>query len=104
MKEAELLGIEYRCKQADAGDVGAWPTQACDQTSPDRIGRANEDDRDFGSRGLRRFRRISAAAGEDHSDLTIDQITRQLWQPVIMAFRPTVFDRHVLAFHIAGFL
>ena len=54
--------------------------------------------------GLRRFRRISAAAGEDHSDLTIDQITRQLWQPVIMAFRPTVFDRHVLAFHIAGFL
>src|SRR5215470_18256213 len=33
----------------------------------------------------------------------VNQIGRQLWQAIISAFRPAVFDRHVLALDVAGF-
>ena len=44
------------------------------------------------------------ASGHDHSDLPPDQIGRQRRQSVVLTFRPTVFDRHILAFDIARFL
>src|ERR1700686_5128599 len=42
------------------------------------------------------------AAGDDHSDLTLGQVGCQRRQPINLTFRPTVFDRHVPPFDIAG--
>ena len=36
-------------------------------------------------------------------DLAADEIGRQCGQPIIVAFRQAVFDRHVLSLDIAGF-
>ena len=38
----------------------------------------------------------------DHVDLAADQIGGQCGQPIIVALRPAVFDRHVLSLDVAG--
>ena len=47
----------------------------------------------------------SAAASQrnDHRDPTANQFGRDRRQSIILAFRPAVFDRHVLALDITGF-
>ena len=42
-----------------------------------------------------------AAARDDHGHLTADQIGGQRRQSIVLTLRPTIFDRHVLAFDIA---
>ena len=44
------------------------------------------------------------AARNQHRHLTANQIGRQLRQPVVLAGRPTVFDRHILTRNKAGFV
>ena len=44
-----------------------------------------------------------AATCDNHCYLTLDQISRQSCQPVVLTFRKAIFDRYVLAFDIAGF-
>src|SRR5262245_36470780 len=44
------------------------------------------------------------AAGGDDSDLPANQVGRQLWKPVILALRPAVDDRHILALNVADLL
>jgi hypothetical protein len=39
----------------------------------------------------------------NHVDLAADEIGSQCGQPIIVALRPPVLDRHVLAFGVAGF-
>ena len=41
---------------------------------------------------------------DDHGHLATNQIGRQRWQPIVLALRPAIFDRHVLALDIAGFV
>jgi hypothetical protein len=41
---------------------------------------------------------------DDHGDLSANQFTRQLRQPVDLTLGPAEFDRHVLALSIAGVL
>jgi hypothetical protein len=38
----------------------------------------------------------------DHRHLTANNISRQLWQSVSLAFRPTVLDHEILTLDIAG--
>ena len=40
---------------------------------------------------------------DDHAHPATDQIGRQLRQPIITAFRPAVFDRHILTLDVAFF-
>ncbi|MGB7100061.1 MAG: hypothetical protein WBD95_15020 [Xanthobacteraceae bacterium] len=42
------------------------------------------------------------AARDDHGDLTSNQVGCQRRQPINLTLRPTVFDRHVPPFDIAG--
>src|SRR5262249_607798 len=55
-----------------------------------------------------RTRRLSRECGggggrrSDHAHPTANQIGRQLWQSIEAAFCPAIFDRHVLAFDVAG--
>ena len=74
-------------------------------TSPscDRVDRYLEDDRNRRGRRLCRQRRRSAAGRGNHGHLTANQIGRQRRQSIVLAVRPAIFDRDVLALDIAGF-
>src|SRR5262249_19798852 len=54
----------------------------------------------------RRLRRqcCGGAGGYNHSYAAADEIGSKRRQPIILIFRPPVFNRHVLALDIAGFL
>ena len=63
-----------------------------------------EDDRDRRGCGLGSQCRCGTSARGNHEDLSTNQISRQLGQPMVLALRPTVHDYHVLAFDIASVL
>jgi len=85
----------------DAGDVAAGPIEAGDEAQPDGVGAGGEDNGNCRGRRLGREHDWSASARDDHAHLPPDQIGRQCRQSVVLTFRPTVFDRHILAFDIA---
>src|SRR5262249_20856326 len=68
----------------------------------DRIAPVREHDWNGCSCRLRRQRRGRATNRGDHGHLPLHQIGRQSRQSIIATFRPTVIDRDVLAFEIAG--
>ena len=39
----------------------------------------------------------------DDVHLTTNEVSRQLWQSIILIFRPAVFDRDVSTFNVASF-
>jgi hypothetical protein len=41
--------------------------------------------------------------GSDHGDIAADEIGRQLRQPIIATLGPTIFDRDIPSFVVAGF-
>jgi hypothetical protein len=86
----------------DAGDVAAGPIEAVDEAQPDGVGAGGEDNGNCRGRRLGREHDWSASARDDHAHLPPDQIGRQCRQLVVLTFRPTVFDRHILAFDIAA--
>ena len=48
--------------------------------------------------------RRNGAAGHDHVDPMVHQFGCKGRQPIVMTLRPTVQDRHILTFNVAGFL
>src|SRR5258708_39631830 len=86
-----------------AGGVAAWPTQAVDQSNPDRVGGGGKYNRNRWGRRLGGQRRRSARRGH-HGHSTINQIGCQHPQSVILAVCPAILDCHVLAFDVAGFV
>ena len=87
------------------GDVAARPIEAGDETQPDRIVA------DWRRRsGIVAVAALAASAAgvaadrDDHGHLAADQIGRQRRQSIVLTLRPAVFDRHVLALDIAGFV
>ena len=85
-----------------ARDVAARPVKAGDEAELDRVAARFEDDRNGRGRCLCRKRRRSAGRG-NHGHLTTNQIGRHRRQPIILALRPAVFDRHVVAINVTGF-
>src|SRR6267378_1258604 len=87
-----------------AGQVAAGPVEAGDKPNLDRVDRYREDDRNGRSRRLCRKCRRSTAGRRNHSHLTVNQVGRQCRQSIILAVRPAIFDRHVLALDISCIL
>src|SRR5215469_15694231 len=82
-------------------EVAAWPSEALNEPELDRVVAGVRDDRN--GRGRRLCgERSRAAAGDDHIDMTINKIGRQLRQAIIMPLRKKVFDGHVLAIYEAA--
>jgi hypothetical protein len=75
-------------------------------TRPDLTGIAAGAENNGNGRGRRLYRELgrSASAYEDYAYLLADQIGRQFRQSFVLTFTPTVFDRNILAFDIAGLL
>jgi hypothetical protein len=102
MQKPELLRRQRAGNQVHAGQVAARTAEAGDQAGLDRLDAGVEDNWNRGRRSLRRQRR-RAVAGDKHGDLPASQFRRQRWQAIVFTLGPTVFDRDVLAFDIAGF-
>ena len=102
-QQLEPLGRQLGRYDADAGEVAARPGEAGDQARA-RPGRRHRRRRSGSSRS-----RFSPPAPQgcrrvdDHVDLAADEIGGQCGQPIIVALRPAVFDRHVLSLDVAGF-
>ena len=101
-QQLELLGRQFDGEGAEAREVAARPGDTGDQAVPDRVVDAGENDRDRRGRVLRRAC-CRDGARRDHVDLAADEVGSQCRQPIIVAFRKAVFDRHVLSLDIAGF-
>jgi hypothetical protein len=74
--------------------------EARHQAELDRITGHAECDRDSRGRGLGRKCRGGGARRGDHTHSTANEIGRQLRQAIVSAFRPAIFDRHVLAYDV----
>ena len=86
--------------KTDAGDIAARPARLATRPSPTGSAACGEDDRNGRGRGLGASAAMPVAA--DHGDRRSHQFGRQRRQPIVLAVRPAVFDRHVLAVDIAG--
>src|SRR4029450_3815384 len=79
------------------------PAEARDETALYRVRAAGKDNRD-GRGGLLYSQRGDVAAGNDDGDLTAHQIGRKRCKLVVAPMGPAVFDRDILALHVACFL
>ena len=97
------FGTELTLKTADARDVAARPVEAGNETKFDRVAA------DVKTIGIVAVAALAASAAggadrDDHGHLAANQIGRQRRQPIVLTFRPAVFDRYIAALDIAGFI
>ena len=99
----ELLGRQIDPEKAHPGDVPARPVEARHDACPDWVPAIDEDDGNGRRRRLGRKCR-GVGVGNDHRDPAANQIGRQRGQSIILFLRPAVFDHHVPALDVAGFV
>lgn len=83
-------------------EVSARPVRAGDKANLYRVSASFENNRDGRCRRLCRKRSRRTGCG-NYRDLTFHQVGRQRSQPVILAIRPTLFNRYVAAHKITSF-
>src|SRR6516165_5979508 len=86
-----------------AGEVRAGPVEADDKTQCDRVTAGGKNDRYGRGRCLRR-QSCGGGVGYDHRYAAANEIGCERRQPIGLHLRPAVFDRHIMALDIAGFL
>jgi hypothetical protein len=103
VQQLHSLRFQLRAQSGHAGEVAARSIQTGDKPDLHWITAGGENDRDRCGRGLCRDCPEHITGGGNHGNLSTDQVGRQCWQPVVLLLRPTIFDRNVAAFDIAGF-
>src|SRR5262249_42845029 len=103
MQEPEPLGHRLLDEKIDACHVAAGSREAADKAKPNRVLADGEHDR---NPRCRRFGRLRGrgAGRVDHGDLSADQIGQQRRQAIILALKPVILHRHILALDVAGFV
>jgi len=86
-----------------ASDIAAWPCEAGDEANLHRVRADANDDRNCLCRCFGRESRGGGPQHYDDSHFATDQLGRQPRQSVVLAVRPPVFRRHVLALDVADF-
>src|SRR5262249_6956577 len=104
MQQFQSLCYQLVNEKIDTRRVAAGPRESGDETKPDRVFANGKDDGDRFSCCLGRQRRSNASSRGDHSDPAANQLAGQRWQPIVLTFRPPVFDRYVFALDMAGLL
>jgi hypothetical protein len=102
--EGENVAVEYlRRSSAAVATIAAGSIEAGDQPKHHWIAAYHEDN--WNSRGCRLggANRWSASSGDYYGNLSINQIGRQRWKPIVLTIRIAVFNRHVPAFGITSF-
>src|SRR5262249_4889865 len=91
--------FEVRCDpplRLPAGRPGGGNRPGCEGRPRHRKDEGSVGGRRFGPPGGR-----SPAARHNHGHLTVNQFGRKLWQSIVLAFRPAIFNLQVLALDIA---
>ncbi len=93
--EPLLPGIDV--ERDHAGEITARPIEARDESGFNRVDAAVKDDGNRPGRSLRRHRCGISSDRRDHGHVTANEIGGQLWQPLVLVFRPAIFDGDVTA-------
>ena len=93
-----------RERTIETRQIAAWPSDASDETEPDRVFGDAEDDGDCRCRGLGSERSSGTCGRSNHGDLSANEFGRQDGQVVVATLGPAIFDRHILALNKAGLL
>src|SRR5262249_30132077 len=102
-QKLETFRAKRRHKRMDASRVPARPIEAIDEPIPDRIAPARENERDGVGQPPNCPERLGSACGHDQFHAASDQINCQCRQPVVLAFRPAIFDPQIAADEKASF-
>src|SRR5262245_34229886 len=102
MQQLQPLRRDLIAQGSNAGQIAAGPAQAGNQPKCDRIGPGHKYDRNGCRRRLRRSRARNAAERRNDVDLPASPFGGQPRQSIVVALRPPIFNRQVLAFDIAG--
>ena len=96
MQQADPLGFDLRRHDIDARDVSPRPIVTLNEAGLYGIARGKDD---RGCRGCRLCRqsRGFAADGREDAHRLVDQIRGESRQPLLIAARPAVLDRQILA-------
>src|SRR5215211_4557692 len=95
LQQPEPFCLQGRRKEAYAGHVAAWSIEALDQSEPQRIAAIGKHHRNVCTHRFCCECRIDAAARGEHGHFTAYEVRDQSRQPIVMAFRITVFDQDV---------
>src|SRR5205809_39056 len=88
-------------ENSNPGCVASRVAEGVDQSEPGRIRAHGEHDGNLPRSGLRRARRGDITGRRDDCDVAAHQLRCQRRQLIVIALRPAVFDRHILAVDIA---
>src|SRR5262249_39336106 len=102
--EAQPLCHHLPAESIDSRGGSATPGEACGESKLDWVFANDEYGRDGRCCSFGRERMNCAAGRDDHSHLSADEIGDHCLQAIVLALRPMVLDRHVLAFDVAGFV
>src|SRR6516164_1435395 len=103
-QQPQPLRLGFGEERTYSGDVAAWPMQARDQSAPDRVGAADENNRHGRGRRFRRQRRCFAADRDDDRHLPTHEIAREHREPVVVTLSGAVLDRDVAALDETGLI
>jgi hypothetical protein len=103
-QQFEPLCRQLSRDEIDTCQVAGRPSKTGDKAEPDRVIADDEDNWDSRSSRLGRECRSRPFRGGDYGDLSANEVARQGRQPLILTFRPAVFDRYILALDIADLL
>src|SRR5262245_27235678 len=102
LQHLQLLRSQFQKQHAHSRSIAARTVKAGDKASLNGVAAAVENNRNRWRCCLGGQRRRLAAVGHDHGQLTLRQFKRKRWQSIIASFRPSIFDRDVLAFDVTG--
>src|SRR5262249_47235218 len=104
MEKSQPLGRNFSGEKIDPGRVAARLGKAGDETKFDGVVADAEDDRDRCGRSLGRLSNGGLAGRSDNGYAPADEVSHERRQPIVSALQPVVFDHHVLALDVAGFV
>src|SRR5262249_59734868 len=91
-------------EKIDPRQVSSRLGETGDQTKLDRVVANAEDDRDRCGRSFGRLSSSGHAGRCNDGYATVDEVSHQRWQAIVLALQPMVLHHHVLALDVAGFV
>src|SRR5262249_24152977 len=104
VRQFEPFWSDLPVEKAHPGGIASRSVQAGDQPLFDRVTTVCEHDWDCSRSRYGRLCCIGASCRSDDGHLTPNQIGRERRQPIIVTFRPAVFDRDVPTLNKSGFV
>src|SRR4029453_19389445 len=103
MEHFQPLRPYLHIQRGHTREVAIGPAQAGDKSKLDRVAAGKKDDWNRGGRRLSRQYRRKSVDGGNHSHLTMNKISRESRQSIVLTLCPSIFDRDIPVLDVAGF-